>query len=245
MSGRLLLGFLVIAVLVTFAAPAPPLHAGRSLQEERPAAPQPPPPRRPGTATSRDGKQFFFDRGAGPAGIACADCHLINEPALAPPDDRIRPGHNLFDAFGRGTWWNGRITTDCGEAAEVCYRRFQGAEELPPWARVALVKYMKSRAAPVSNPWILLRVPPGRSSVNQGDAQQGADLFRRACAVCHPGGVAASEGIALRESTMTPREIADLIRTGRGRMPLYQADILSDEEVADIAVYVDSLRPGP
>jgi mono/diheme cytochrome c family protein len=244
-SGRIVLAIVLAAAGATLAAPTLPLLAYRPAQEEQPPAPKPPAPSRPGAATSREGEQFFFDRGATAAGIACADCHLITAPTVAPPDDLIRPGHNLFDAFGRGTWWNGRITTDCGQAAEVCFKRFQGAEELPPWARVALVKYMKSRSAPVSNPWILLRVPPGRSNVGAGAEEQGRDLFRRTCAVCHPGGAAASEGGSLRESTMTPREIADLIRAGRGRMPFYQADILSDEAVADLAVYAHSLRPRP
>ncbi len=244
-TGRILLAIVATAAAAILAAPSLPLLADRSAQEEQPPAPRPPAPPRPGAATSREGEQFFFDRNAAPAGIACGDCHLINSPALAPPDDLIRSGHNLFDAFGRGTWWNGRITTDCGEAAEVCFKRFQGAEELPPWARVALVKYMKSRSAPVSNPWILLRVAPGQSNVGAGDEEEGRDLFRRACALCHPGGAAASEGGSLRDSTMTPREIADLIRAGRGRMPFYQSDILGDEEVADLAVYTHSLRERP
>jgi mono/diheme cytochrome c family protein len=244
-SRRILLAAILVAAGATLAAPELPLLAHRAAQEEQPPAPKPPAPRRPGAATSREGEQFFFDRGAAAAGIACADCHSIHSPAVAPPDDLIRPGHNLFDAFGRGTWWNGRITTDCGQAAEVCFKRFQGAEELPPWARVALVKYMKSRSAPVSNPWILLRVPPGRSNVGAGTEERGRDLFRRACAVCHPGGAAASEGGSLRKSTMTPREIADLIRAGRNRMPFYQADILGDQDVADRAVYTHSLRQRP
>ena len=195
-----------------------------------------------GSATSSDGARFFSDRAAGPAKVACADCHLIENPALPPPDDLIRSGHTLFDAFGRGTWWNGRITTDCGEAAEVCLKRFQGAPELPPKMRTALVLYMKSHSAPVSNPIILMRVPPAGTDVNQGDAARGQDLFRRACSVCHaPGG--SDSGPDLSRSKMTAREIADTTRAGKGRMPFFQGDILSNEQVADISVHAQRLQP--
>lgn len=254
MTGRALSAILLTAAVALVTAAAIPLLAplpataatpGASQEApERPEAPKPPAPRSPGEATSREGQSFFFDREAGPAGVSCADCHAIHDPAVAPRDDRIRPGHNLFDAFGRGNWWNSRITTDCGEAAEVCFKRFVGARELPPWARVALVKYMKSRSAPVSNPWILLRIPPGRTPLGGADAGAGRDLFRRACALCHPGGAAASEGKSLAESTMTLGAIADLIRTGQGRMPFFQMDILTHEQVADIAAYTHSLQPG-
>jgi mono/diheme cytochrome c family protein len=178
----------------------------------------------------------------GPAKVACADCHLIADPRQAVPDDLIRPGHNLFDAFGRGTWWNGRVTTDCGEAAEVCFKRFMGGEELDGRARTALVLFMKGRAAPVSNPMILHRVPPGRAEVSQGDAARGRDLFRRACAICHSAGDGPA-GPDLAASSMTAREIADVVRTGRNRMPLFQGDVLSDADVADLAVYTRSLQP--
>ena len=48
---------------------------------------------------------------------------------------------------------------------------------------------------------------------------------------------------SLQASEMTPQEIGELIRTGRGTMPFFQADILSRQEVADMAAYTYSLRP--
>jgi len=193
--------------------------------------------------TGADGERFFQSREVGRMKVACADCHLITNPAGTPPDDRIRPGHSLFDAFGRGTWWNGRVTTDCGDAAAVCSKRYQGGEDLDPNDRTALVLFMKAQDAPFSNPLILQRRPPGQVEINQGDAARGRDLFRRACATCHASG-GSSPGPDLVTSRMTPREIADLIRAGEGRMPLFQGDILLDPEVADIAAYSHSLQPG-
>jgi len=222
-------------------APAIPLLAGRAAPEERASEP-PKPYESPTRATVQEGKEFFHSRDVAPVKISCADCHLILHPQAAPPDDLIRPGHNLFDAFGRGTWWNDRILTDCGEAAEVCLKRFQGADEMPPRARVGLVKYMKSMEAPVSVSLTLLRVPAARTDVSGGDSARGEDLYRRACAFCHPVDDGSSE-LSLLKSKMTPQEIGETIRTGFERMPFFQADILSEQEVADIAAYTYSLRP--
>lgn len=205
-------------------------------------APSPGDPGEPGPPSGRRGESFFYNRTVGPGKVACADCHAIANPALAAPDDLIRSGHSLFDAFGRGSWWNGHVTTDCGEAAEVCHKRFQGGGELDAIPRVGLVMYMKDQSAPVSNPIIVSRVPPGRAPVNEGDAARGKDLFRRACDLCHGAGGTGAGG-DLSSSTKTPKEIADLIRTGEGRMPLFQGDILTDAQVADIAAYAWSLQP--
>jgi len=241
---------IILAVLVGLAgsflaARSMPLLASRPAPEEE-ARPQAPKPYEPPTrATAREGEAFFESRDVAPVKIACADCHLIQHPQTPAPDDRIRPGHNLFDAFGRGAWWNNKITTDCGEAAEVCIKRFMGAGELPPRARVGLVKLMKETNAPWSTPLTILRVPAGRTDVSGGDASRGAALFDRACAWCHPGGGAASSGPSLLESKMTPQEIGETIREGGERMPFFQADILGEQETADIAAYTYSLRsPG-
>lgn len=210
-------------------------------QPPRPSQPKPP-PRRPDVPSSSEGEQFFYNRDAGPAKIACADCHLMTAPNEPPPDDLIRAGHLLQNAFGRGTWWNGRVTTDCGEAGEVCFKRFMGGQEFDGRTRTAIVLYIKSKSEPASSPWILQRVPPGRVDVTRGDFSRGADVFRRACSLCHAAGGGPS-GPDLKGSKMTPREIADVVRTGVTRMPFFQADLMSDEQVADVAAYTYALRP--
>jgi cytochrome c553 len=224
-------------LLVSFIAPHGGARADQQGERVAPAGPAEKP-----SPTTRAGEQFFFNRTVGPGKIACADCHAITSPALGPTDDLIRAGHNLTDAFGRGSWWNGHVTTDCGEAAEVCYKRFQGGSEMDGVARVSLVMFMKSHSVTVSSPILVLRVPPGRAPINEGDAARGHDLFRRACGVCHgEGGTGAGGDLA--SSTKSPREIADVVRTGEGRMPLFQGDLLTDEQVADLATYAWSLQP--
>lgn len=241
-EGPLLLYLAIAIVGSAIAAPSIPLLAVKDIQSAG-VETQRPRDRRPTSATSADGKDFFYSREVAPVKLACADCHLIQHPQAAPPDDLIRSGHNLFDAFGRGNWWSGRITTDAGEAGEICIKQFQGAPELPPFARVGLVRFMKRQAAPFSNPWIVLRVPAAQTDVSGGKTEPGQDLFRRACAFCHPGGSAAAKEPSLQKSKMTPQEIGELVRTGRGTMPFFQADILSRQDVADIAAYTYSLQP--
>ncbi|MBI3448736.1 MAG: c-type cytochrome [Acidobacteria bacterium] len=192
--------------------------------------------------TSGAGERYFYNRTVGPGKVACADCHTIEDPAKGAMDDLVRAGHSLFDAFARGSWWNGHVTTDSGEAAEVCHHRFQGGEEIDSRSRTSLVMLMKDHSTPVSSPITVLRVPPGRTPVNSGDAARGKDLFRRACAVCHEA-TGPNGGGSLAASSKTPREIADVVRTGQGRMPLFQGDVLSDDQVADIAAYAFSLQP--
>jgi len=231
-------GAIVGVLFVSFIASP---HGARADQPAAGAGPAGPVETAP--PTTRAGEQFFFNRTVGPGKVACADCHAISNPSLGPTDDLIRAGHNLTDAFGRGSWWNGHVTTDCGEAAEVCYRRFQGGNEIDNVARVSLVMFMKSHSVAVSSPILVMRVPPGRAPINEGDAARGRDLFRRACGVCHgEGGTGAGGGLA--SSTKSPKEIADIIRTGEERMPLFQGDILADDQVADLAAYAWSLQPG-
>jgi cytochrome c len=191
--------------------------------------------------TRPQGAMFFNSRDVSPRKIACADCHLARNPLLSPEDDRIRPGHNLWGAFGRGNWWNSRVTTDCGEAAEICFKRFQGGEEFDGRTRTSIVLFLKGVNPQLTSPLILHRRPPGEIEWASGSAERGRDLYRRACAFCHHGGPGSAVDPAT--STLTAKEIADLIRLGREGMPFYQGDILTDADVADIAAYAKRLQP--
>lgn len=238
-AAAVLAALLAAAALPEAVEPSP----FKPAEGARLATPPPSPPFRDhASLVDRAGEALFFSREETPLPIACADCHLVTPPGAAPPDDLIRPGHTVYDAFGRGNWWNGKVTTDCGEAGEVCLKRFMGGREMSGKMRTRLVLYMKSLAAPYSNPFVLRRMPPGRVDASSGDPARGEELFRRACESCHPGG-GAGLGPDLHASMMTAREIADLIRAGRDPMPFYQADVLTNDEVADIAAFTRSLQP--
>ena len=241
-------GLLLAVAASLLAAPAishsrPTAGDGSSAEAPGLASPAPRPPLRdPGSTVDRSGERIFYSREETPIRIACADCHAVTPAGTPPDDDRIRPGHTVYDAFSRGNWWNGRVTTDCGEAGEVCLKRFMGGAEMSGKMRTHLVVYMKSLGPPWGSPFVLHRRPPGMVAADSGNPGKGRDLFRRACDACHPGG-GAGQGPDLSLSTMTPREIADLIRVGSDPMPFYQGDILSDDEVADIAAFTRTLQP--
>jgi mono/diheme cytochrome c family protein len=72
----------------------------------------------------------------------------------------------------------------------------------------------------------------------------GARLFSRFCFQCHPNGEAGL-GPALNDKPLPELAIRTQIREGVGAMPAFDGDLLTDEEVAAIARYVQDLRGTP
>src|SRR5262245_30553539 len=68
----------------------------------------------PGTAAH--GEDLYATRG-------CAPCHATTS-AQEAQDGLLRAGHPLEGAAHRGAWWDGRVTSDAAEAAEICLRTF-------------------------------------------------------------------------------------------------------------------------
>jgi ubiquinol-cytochrome c reductase cytochrome c subunit len=92
--------------------------------------------------------------------------------------------------------------------------------------------------------------PPVPNVVVSGaDISQGRALYTAECASCHGpsgGGDAIGGGVsapALTESD--PRTVGEAVRIGPGAMPVFNESALSDEEVADIAAYIQLLRNPP
>ena len=193
----------------------------------------------PGSAAH--GRKIYVEKG-------CARCHAAaiaeEEGATAP----IRPGHPLEGAAWRGTWWNGRITTDAAEASDYCRRTFVDAEEQSEFTtaeRKALVVFMQELGDERGiSPLTLLRRDAGDVDPGSGDPARGEDLYRRACAACHGGGDAVKVETEARTLARpySPIQIADIVRRGKGRMPFFQVDRLTAPQVADIAAWMESLK---
>ena len=62
-------------------------------------------------------------------------------------------------------------------------------------------------------------------------------MYKRACNFCHPNG---NEGIgeSLRKSTKENKVVARIIRAGKGHMPFFSMDKLSDQDVCDIVAFL-------
>lgn len=77
--------------------------------------------------------------------------------------------------------------------------------------------------------------------------ERGARLFENTCAACHAGGgnvIGFARGKNLKSKALakygydTKESIVQLMRDGKGIMPSYAKDKLSDDELEDIAEFV-------
>ncbi len=87
---------------------------------------------------------------------------------------------------------------------------------------------------------------PGIPRVTEGSLGTGRELFAANCAPCHGGtgaGAALTNGWnapPLYEAT--PVQVAEAIRVGPGLMPVFPSQVLTDQQVSDLAAYVQRLR---
>ena len=205
------------------------------------AATEPPGPPDTGAArrvalpgSAGHGRDLFAARG-------CVACHAATS-AQEAQDGLLRPGHPLEGAPHRGTWWNGRITTDAGEAADFCLRTFidPNSEGFTAEERKALVLFMQELGSERGvSPLVLLRRDAGDVDPASGDVLRGQEIWRRACAACHPD---TSGGARALLHDLSPAQLADVVRKGKGTMPFFQVDRLPAPQVADVVAYLDSLR---
>jgi quinol---cytochrome-c reductase cytochrome c subunit len=90
----------------------------------------------------------------------------------------------------------------------------------------------------------------------RGDLQRGRQLYGQACAACHgmngAGAALGGQNIAVSLQDVHPQDVAEAIKIGPGQMPVgggltdYEfGTAASQQEVDDIAAYVESLRTQP
>ena len=101
----------------------------------------------------------------------------------------------------------------------------------------ALVRYVQS-----------FSLHPNRSLplLGPGNPARGRKLFAAHCAVCHGSGAEGSSvgfnDVAPSLDNATVFQVAEAIRAGPGVMPRFDADVLDDQDVDDIARYVNTLQ---
>ncbi len=98
-----------------------------------------------------------------------------------------------------------------------------------------LVRYVQSLS-----PVAAVRTLP---IVSGGDPVRGRKLFAQNCAQCHgaigDGASVGSDNVAPSLDVATVFQVAEAIRAGPGVMPRFSRDVLSDEDVDDIARFVN------
>jgi len=78
-------------------------------------------------------------------------------------------------------------------------------------------------------------------------AERGQQTYMRVgCYQCHGSdGQGNDAGPALTPDTLPAVAIASFIRFSAGRMPVYPEEVLSDQEIADIVGFLQSVPPPP
>lgn len=195
------------------------------------------------TGSASHGRKIYVESG-------CSRCHAASFEEDSSEGGPLRAGHPLEGAAYRGTWWNGRITTDAAEASDFCRRTFldpngNDEEGFTTQERKALVLFMQGLGGERGiSPLTLLRRDAGDVYLNAGEAGRGTDLYRRACLTCHGASEPekAEAELTKMAEDLSPAQLAGAIRRGKGTMPFFQVDRLTAPQVADIAAYVESAK---
>ena len=74
-----------------------------------------------------------------------------------------------------------------------------------------------------------------------GDVAAGKTVFDANCNACHPGGEK-GVGPSLKETKLTDDQIKTQVRQGKGAMPAFAADKISDKQLTDLIAYIKSIK---
>ncbi|MCY3740587.1 MAG: cytochrome c [Candidatus Poribacteria bacterium] len=196
-------------------------------------------------------------------GLTCANCHADFDDT-ANPDGVIRAGHSVVGVPHRGQAKGGMISAEnfarAAGGGGFCYQHFlqriPGTEvnptAIPEEHAEALMAYFEAISGDNKGPQFEMamldddakKAAGEKLAAMSGDAENGWQLFGRACVVCHPTPYKAGIGPQLIR-TRPPRNIdatlvrwATKIRGGGVLMPFYAPDILSDQQVADLLAFL-------
>jgi len=194
--------------------------------------------------------------------FTCATCHTVGKavPVLStqgPHAGNITPGYDLYGAATRGSWWGGYETTLL-DAMNTCITEFMGGAALDAGDERAreLYEYLAANGPETPTPALPLTVVKTVNDLStlSGDAASGGDVYRRACAGCHGAAHSGAGRLGSRVSvipedtektfpTQARAVVVEKIRHGKffnigGSMPLYPAEAISDQEIADVLAYL-------
>ena len=185
--------------------------------------------------------------------FSCSTCHQVAKSPAARND----PGFNLYDVVHRPTWWGGYETTLL-DAINYCMTEFMGGRALAADSDSAreLYEYLAANSADPSAPALPLTVVKNVTGLTNltGDTAHGKDVYDRSCRRCHGdphtgNGRLTSKASIIPEDTQRvfpgiARQVAvEKVRHGKffnigGIMPLYPAETISDQEIADVLAYL-------
>ena len=185
--------------------------------------------------------------------FSCSTCHQVSKSPAARND----PGYNLYNVVHRPNWWGG-YETRLIDAINYCMTEFMGGRTLAPDEDSAreLYEYLAANSPDASAPALPLTVIKNVTGLTDltGDKAHGKDVYDRSCRRCH-GDPHTGNGRLSTKVSIIPEDtlkafptIARLVavekvRHGKffnigGIMPLYSAETISDQEIADVLAYV-------
>lgn len=205
------------------------------------------------------GEGVFTTAVSGGNQFSCANCHSISEDAngLATADNLHRPAHPLFNVMNRSSFHNGN-TAMLFDAVNICREDWQDAtvftESSQDWLDLEAYFQQESNSDAASNITSTLIDPI--TDFSSGDIAAGQTRFNETCATCH-GENALGTNLAANLTTrvVSANRVSQKVRTSGpttssvfagltgGNMPFWSQERLSDENLANIAVYVDSVSP--
>lgn len=199
---------------------------------------------------------------------SCSDCHALEEGTEGFAFDGFkRPGHTIGDALRRPHFKNGSVT-EFVDAANSCLDEWMNAQDadnnLVQWTSnsedlLALKALLESEDRGEGDaPPLVFEIGEADVPSEQGDATRGREVFNATCAICHGKDGVIPEGsrkaFDIRHRGAADAElISRRVRTsGRTQSPVYDGltggvmvfwaeDRVSDQELADIIAYLDSV----
>jgi mono/diheme cytochrome c family protein len=202
------------------------------------------------------GFEMFHDSSFGDEAVACSDCHADFLDSLDV--EHIRPGHSILGVTSRSSTWYGEFSDEALQetafGAAKCALIYQSrgttlTEALSPTEAEALISFYRfvsvgDESQP--NEWISLSYPGDprfkRDSIVaiadslsdlKGDEARGKIMFGKACASCHSGSSQSEAPSPRRLRRYLPRVFLQ-VRAGKGIMPFFSYDKLSNQDIADI-----------
>ena len=196
--------------------------------------------------------------------FSCTTCHATSTATIGT---RIYPGAVLEGASLRPSWWGGNVL-DLGTAVGICFQHFMQGQQLDlqsPTAQAldAYLTELGTQATPAEGMAVPFTIVPTIYDIDlsTGNATNGADLYSRTCYPCHgdkhTGAGHIGQATILPDDTLTEhlaefgpgctREVfIEKIRHGSflaypGVMPPFSTELLTDSNIADILVYLDTV----
>jgi ubiquinol-cytochrome c reductase cytochrome c subunit len=164
----------------------------------------------------------------------CASCHGSDGHGVARSDGEAR-GPSLVTAGAAGAYF--QLSTGRMPAATTSSQ----AERKPPAYSEADIDALVAYVASLGDGPALPAVDPAK-----GELAGGGELFRANCAACHSasgaGGALSYGQYAPGLHEATPLQVGAALRSGPGQMPKFGADTFDDQQVDDIARYVQYLQ---